>query len=270
MSQLVRDAYLDEDNLEAAKRFEGSEEFQEVLAILRNNVKNPPPWKVLDIGAGNGIAAYALAKSGHKVFALEPDPSSDVGAGAVKRLNDLFTLNIEIVQGTAEHISLPDNTVDIVYVRQTLHHVKNLRQSLKEIYRVLRGGGYLLATREHVVDDDEQLKQFLESHPLHKWYGGENACTLKEYTDSVKRSGLKIASMLGPFESVINFAPMTLEDMRSSIATKFRYLGIPELLKRLFKINLIWNLCAWILTKAVRSPGRLYSFIAFKPEVRQQ
>lgn len=131
MADLVRDAYLDEDTLAAAKRFEESEEFAEVLSLLENNLTKSPPWDILDMGAGNGIAAYAFARAGHKVLALEPDPSSDVGVGAIKRLADSSGLNIRILESFAEDVPLSDECVDVIFVRQTLHHADDLKNFLK-------------------------------------------------------------------------------------------------------------------------------------------
>lgn len=129
-SNLVRDAYLDEDNLAAAKRFEKSEEFDEAMRILKGHIRKTPPWDILDMGAGNGIAAYAFAKAGHRVLALEPNPSSDVGANAVKRLSKDAGLTIELLESEAENVPLPKECVDIVYVRQSLHHARNLEKFL--------------------------------------------------------------------------------------------------------------------------------------------
>jgi ubiquinone/menaquinone biosynthesis C-methylase UbiE len=264
-ADLVRDAYLDEDNIEAAKRFEASEEFKAVLSILRSNFKKPPPWEVLDIGAGNGVASYAFAKATHKVIALEPDPSNDVGAGAIRRLKNSLGLNIEILESPAEKIPLPDMAVDVVYVRQALHHANDLKKLLREVSRVLRGGGYLLVTREHVVNNEEQLKQFLMSHPLHKWYGGEHAYTLKQYTNSIEDAGLRLVRVLGVYESVINYAPMSKKKFKDAVGERFKSFGIARMLKIAFKNKLIWRWFAWLFTRIDRSPGRLYSFIAIKP-----
>ena len=48
------------------------------------------PWlqrgQALDVGAGRGIASYALAREGFTVTVLEPDDSHLVGAGAIRSL----------------------------------------------------------------------------------------------------------------------------------------------------------------------------------------
>ena len=263
-AQLVRDAYLDEDTIEAAKRFASSEEFREVLSILQEAITLPRPWTVLDIGSGSGIAAYAFAKTGSKVFALEPDSSEDVGAGAIRRLKDAFSLNIEILEHSAEKISLPDRFADIVYVRQSLHHAHDLQTMLNEFFRVLREGGCLLACREHVVDNDEQLKEFLDSHPLHKWYGGEHAYSLDVYRRRILDAGFRLKKILGPFETIINIAPASMDDLKNALAMRMKFPGGKTVATGLWKRKTIRSFCTWILSRISRTPGRLYSFLALK------
>ena len=61
----VRNNYFDLPVLDAAKRYAGSEEFAEVLRHLGTGNGR----RILDAGAGNGIASYALAANGWRVKA---------------------------------------------------------------------------------------------------------------------------------------------------------------------------------------------------------
>src|SRR5215212_4561524 len=79
--QLVLDAFYDDPLIDAGKRYFAGTEWQAVLALLQDRA-----GKALDVGAGRGIASYALARSGFAVTALEPDPSAVVGTAAIRSL----------------------------------------------------------------------------------------------------------------------------------------------------------------------------------------
>ena len=200
---LVHNAYLGRDTSDSALRFAASGEFAAVQALL-NGVAGKT---VIDIGAGTGIASYAFRKAGaERVYALEPDPSDEVGRGAMSRLPSLD--GIIIVDGQGEAVALPDESVDIAYCRQVLHHVSDLEAFFREVRRILRPGGLFIGCREHVVDNDTQLSQFLARHPVHRLAGGENAYPLSRYLCSISDNDFKVELVLGPWDSVINAFPI--------------------------------------------------------------
>jgi ubiquinone/menaquinone biosynthesis C-methylase UbiE len=267
-SELVKLCYLEENNLAAAKNFALSEEFFEVVKLLRLSEANRK-LKILDLGCGNGIASYAFASLGHDVSALDPDTSQDVGLGATARLASIVSNgSIETFQAFAESLPFPDSTFDVVYARQALHHFSNLHKGLAECSRVLKTKGLLLATREHVVNDEEQLKAFLESHFLHKLHGGENAHPLKDYTSALEQSGLKIIKCLAPFDTAINHFPTSNAQIKDQLFQFLeRKLGkvVASALKNFSPIE---DLYRYHLSRSCNSPGRLYSFLCIKEESR--
>ena len=260
LADLVRDAYLGRDVVESARRFSESGEFAEVHRILGRKLAGAT---VLDLGAGIGMASLAFAAGGAaRVIAMDPDPSNEVGRGAMARLADHG--EFAIVDGFGEAIPLDDASVDIVYCRQVLHHARDLPQVLRECARVVKPGGIVLACREHVVDDDDQLRQFLDDHPVNRLAGGEHAYQLAAYLDAITGAGLVVDSVLSPWKSVINAFPM--------FRTQAELEAIPEtkLVRRLGPLGrvvihfpgvkaLIWAR----LDKPV--PGRMYSFLAHRP-----
>jgi SAM-dependent methyltransferase len=258
---VIRDAYLDEDVLAAAERFRVSPEFSEVCSLLEGQVRGA---KVLDIGAGTGIASYAFARSGAGiVYALEPDASEDVGRGAIMRLR--AELPIEVVDASGDQIPLPDGSVDVVYARQVLHHAgDSLPGLIRESSRVLKTGGTLLVCREHVVDDDAQLQEFLASHPIHKLAGGEYAYPLSTYVAVIKAAGLELREIFGPWDSLINTSPFfgTRAELENYPATLLRERFGPAgaIASRLPWMQSLLGL--WIKRHA--AAGRLYSFFAVK------
>ncbi len=258
-ADLVRDAYLGEDVQEAAERFRRSAEFEEVVEIVRPSLDG----KVLDLGAGNGIASYALAHSGAGiVVALDPDPSKEVGMGALRALTS--DLPIRALAGVGEALPLRDGSMDLVYIRQVLHHALDLRRLLSECARVLKRGGTLLACREHVVDDEGQLEEFLSNHPVHQLAGGENAFSFPEYVDAIKESGLLIRRIIRPWDSVINAFPTvrSTEELRQTPAVllRKRFGALGGFISNLPGVRPV------VFSRLNRSqPGRLYSFLATKP-----
>jgi 2-polyprenyl-3-methyl-5-hydroxy-6-metoxy-1,4-benzoquinol methylase len=261
--QLVLDAYFDDPLIDAAKRYWQSSEWQEIRKIV-----GASSGKALDIGAGRGIASYALARDGFKVTALEPDLSNLVGVGAIKRLALESGLPIEVEQETSEKISSQkDNRFDLVFARAALHHMDDLYASCQECFRVLKPGGMFVAVREHVVTRKSDLKDFYSLHPLHGLYGGENAFMLEEYKAAIIRAGFRIERILKPLLSPINFSPYTLDTMCQKIVDQFSYFpGASGAVRILFKYDWALAFLMRILAIFDSRPGRLYSFVASKPE----
>jgi SAM-dependent methyltransferase len=199
---LIRWSYLGEDTAEAAGQFEASAEFSEVV----NLVGGFEGKYVVDLGAGTGIASVAIAHAGaERVHALEPDPSDVIGRGAIARITRGEP--IEILDGIGESIPLPDRSVDVVYARQMLHHAPDPDPIGREAARVLRLGGIFLACREHVVDDDEELRTFLAEHPVNRLAGGEGAHSLSRYEKAMSQDGLRLRRVWGTYDSILNAFP---------------------------------------------------------------
>lgn len=259
---LVHAAYYDDPLSAAADRYWHSEEWQAIRPLLP-----PSRGQALDVGAGRGIASYALAKEGFAVTALEPDASALVGAQAIRGLAVTSNLPIEVTQEFSERLPFADAQFDVVFARAVLHHTSDLAAACREFLRVLKPGGRLLAVREHVISRPEDLPAFLELHPLHKLYGGENAFLLPQYEAAIRAAGFQIDTVFAPFESAINYAPYTEASLKAELALRISC-GLPgakHLLAGLLRVPPLWAVARRLLERVDHRPGRLYSFVARRP-----
>jgi SAM-dependent methyltransferase len=180
---------------------------------------------------------------------------------AIRRIADGLPIAIE--PGFGEALPFPDGRFDVVYARQVLHHARDLDALVRECARVTAPSGVVIAAREHVVDDDDQLRAFLASHPVHRLAGGEHAYRLAEYLRAFRRGHLGDPEVLGPFESVINAFPMCRDE------AELRAFPSRLLEERFGRIGrtaaLVPGVAAWVSRWiASRVPGRLYTFLARK------
>ena len=246
-AELIKASYFDDPLLSAAQRYYQSAEWQAVQKLLPTK-----RGKVLDLGAGRGISSYAFAKEGWQVVSLEPDPSGIVGANAIRNLSKESGLTIEVLEQWGEQLPFSEAAFDLVYCRAVLHHARDLKQLCSEIARVLKPGGRLFATREHVISKADDLKIFLERHPLHHLCGGEHAYLLNEYIAMITQAGMKLERLFNPFQSNINLFPETPDTIKTMIAKRLR---LPS-------TKLIPNFLLGFFGQFSNAPGRLYTFIA--------
>lgn len=95
-----------------------------------------PETKVLDLCCGSGQATQVLVKYSQNVIGLDASPLS------LQRARQNVP-QAQYVEAFAEEIPLPDNQIDLVHTSVALHEMEpgQLRQIVKEVYRVLKPGG---------------------------------------------------------------------------------------------------------------------------------
>ena len=97
----------------------------------------------LDLCCGTGDIAFALAEQGADVTGL--DFSEKMLEVAVHRLEKSNCKRLKFIQGDAQSLPFPDNSFDAVTVGYGLRNLSNLETGLREMARVVKPGGRIVA-----------------------------------------------------------------------------------------------------------------------------
>lgn len=113
-----------------------------------------PGFQVLDYGCGPGSyvsgAAELVGKTG-KIYAL------DIHSLAIQRVRNIASKrqlgNVETICSDCE-TGLPDESVDVIFLYDTFHSLRDPNRVLRELYRVLRPNG-ILSFSDHHMEGNE-------------------------------------------------------------------------------------------------------------------
>lgn len=100
-------------------------------------LQSGPGQKILDLAAGTGTSAAAIAKTGAQVVAC------DLSAGMIQVGRERHP-ELEFVQGDATNLPFADGEFDAVTISFGLRNVVDVPAALAEMYRVTKPGGTLL------------------------------------------------------------------------------------------------------------------------------
>jgi len=114
---------------------------------LLEKIKYKKNITALDIGSGLGFPLLEIAMrlgNSCKLYGIDP------WEAAVERTKIKIKIyginNIELINGVAEKIPLPDNSVDLIFSNNGLNNVNDLRAVLNECRRISKPGAQLVFT----------------------------------------------------------------------------------------------------------------------------
>ena len=116
-----------------------------------------PKIVVADLGAGEGMVSQLLARRAKKVHCIDSSRSMVRVGKALARKNGLTNLGYK--QGDIEKVPLPDGSVDLALMSQSLHHAQRPEKALVEAFRILRPEGQIvvLDLKEHTFEKAREL-----------------------------------------------------------------------------------------------------------------
>jgi len=134
-----------------------------------------PPAVIADIGAGTGNYSRALADLVYQIEAVEPSEAM--------RRQAILHDGVRWHDGTAEHIPLPDNSVDGIICVLSVHHFSSLPSAIGELARICPAGPIVWFTFDHAKAKTPWLHDYFPA----LWEGTckvfpplENICRLLE------------------------------------------------------------------------------------------
>ena len=116
--------------------------------LYRHISAYPKEGRLIAIGCGTGLDLAAYKKMGF-THLVGIDPSEKF----IAETQTLLGNDSEIRRGTFEEIPYDDDSFDLVTTRFALHYSKDIPKAIKEIGRVLKKDGALVAVISHPLAD---------------------------------------------------------------------------------------------------------------------
>ncbi|HET7085931.1 MAG TPA: class I SAM-dependent methyltransferase [Rhizomicrobium sp.] len=117
--------------------------------------------RVLVVGCGDGKDAILFAKSGAKVSGFDISPDMLAVARTREKLSNVS--GIDFGEMPSESLTYPDETFDLVFARDILHHV-DISQTMREVTRVAKRGALFVASEvySHSITDRIRHARWIE------------------------------------------------------------------------------------------------------------
>jgi ubiquinone/menaquinone biosynthesis C-methylase UbiE len=90
---------------------------RDIIPFLEKNVALISSFSIADIGSGTGISSKLFLDNGNTVYAVEPNNNMRNKAEELLHSYDSFIS----IQGTAEHTTLADASIDMIVAGQAFH-----------------------------------------------------------------------------------------------------------------------------------------------------
>ena len=126
-------------------------------ALAHTMITLLPPLTVADLGAGEGTLSQLLAKTAHKVIAIDNAPKMvEFGSELAKRHG---FANLEYRLGDIENPPIEKETIDLAIFSQALHHAIHPERAIQSAHAILKPGGrvVILDLLSHRFDRAREL-----------------------------------------------------------------------------------------------------------------
>ena len=176
MAQAPKEGYT-QGHHESVTRAHNVRTVEDSAAFLLPHLR--PDMKILDIGCGPGSITRGFGKHVPQGSVLGVEISESVLEQARFNTRDLSNLSFQL-GNVIDGIALPDGSFDVVYCHQVLIHLVDHVSALKEMKRLCRPNGGMVACRE---GDFGTLVQFPSNRGLELYLEG--------YVKMIRKAGME-------------------------------------------------------------------------------
>lgn len=128
----------------------------EIIRHLEKSCGLTSASRIADVGCGTGISSRLFLENGNIVIGIEPNAA--MRAAAIEYLSAFSGFNI--VDGTSDATTLPDDSVDVVVAAQAFHWFEP-ENTRTEFHRILKTGGHIvLIWNERQLDTSPFLIEY--------------------------------------------------------------------------------------------------------------
>lgn len=131
--------------------------YDTLASLIYKRIEKESPI-ILDVGSGSGIMLQRLNHFMPNATVIGIDSSKEMVSMAYETVDKIRPSHIHLIFGFANYIPLKNECVDAVVSRFSLSYWRNPAQSIAEISRVLKPGGYFVL--EVLNKDFSRLKLF--------------------------------------------------------------------------------------------------------------
>ena len=167
--EYVRSQYVDESGLRARKAIYAEIGGIDARDVAFEAVREAEPARVLEVGCGEGELAERLVSE------------LDLELIALDRSERMVELargrGVDARVGDVQELPFEDGSFDIAVAAWMLYHVPDLDMALRELARVVRDGGRLVAVTNYAT----HLSEMFSLVGLERWdlpFGGENGAAI--------------------------------------------------------------------------------------------
>lgn len=189
-----------EDSFKSAAYYDKQTKDENHLELIINFLQVKPGMRILDLGTGTGYLAFPFAERYKQTEIVGLDIVKNTleknrGKAELKGLS-----NLDFVDYEGMNFPFEDNSFDMVITRYALHHFPDIKNTFREINRVLKKDGVFFVSDPAPNDNDTE--HFVDEYMQMKKDGHIKFYTKDEWKEIAETSELKF---IDGFETTIRF-----------------------------------------------------------------